>query len=87
MWSLVDYNTMSSAPKVRQTYNPDVPHIMDASLQQWLDLFSSHEMETAASAEFSEHVNIDRIMGFLDESYNNGSISFADPPAEGRNIS
>ncbi|KAJ3560206.1 hypothetical protein NPX13_g9383 [Xylaria arbuscula] len=83
MWSLVDYNTMSNAPKLRQAYNPDLPHIMDTSLQQWLDLFGSQELELDTSAEVCDQMNLSRPMVFLDEP-SNGSISFIQPHAEGR---
>lgn len=51
LWSLVDYSTMSSAPRMAQVYQSDLFPIVDASLQPWFDLFGAHGLAVAQGAD------------------------------------
>lgn len=51
LWSLVDYSTMSSAPRMAQVYQSDLFPIVDSSLQPWFDLFGTHGLAVAQGTD------------------------------------
>lgn len=57
---MVDYSTMSSAAKIRHnTHDPDISTIIDTSLQPWLDLLGTYDMEPAASSGLADQMAFD----------------------------